>query len=59
MELLARGDPLGTKYDEEVQDRIYRFRRAVQVHGALRTGARHLDRPVQLPVNEREHGEDV
>ena len=29
VELLARGDPLGTEYVEEVQDRIYRFRRAM------------------------------
>jgi hypothetical protein len=29
VELLARGDPLGTEYVEEVQGRIYRFRRAM------------------------------
>jgi hypothetical protein len=29
VELLARGDPLGTQYVEEVQGRIYRFRRAM------------------------------
>jgi hypothetical protein len=29
VELLARGDPLGTEYAEEVEDRIYRFRRAM------------------------------
>ena len=29
VELLARVDPLGTEYVEEVQGRIYRFRRAM------------------------------
>ena len=29
VELLARGDPLGTQYVEEVHGRIYRFRRAM------------------------------
>lgn len=29
VELLARGDPLGTEYVEEVQGRIYRFRRSM------------------------------
>ena len=29
VELLARGDPPGTEYVEEVQGRIYRFRRAM------------------------------